>query len=571
MKKGALKSFADSKKLKYGTLNLILITFVIVIAILLNAIFTILSDALGWQLDMTEEQLYTVSDPLVELLGTVSQDVDVDIIFCCDKDRAQQSYSNLDSGLALAYVHSTATQIADRLDNVSVEYIDPIKDWEMMQTFTKLSTQRQPDENTVIVARKDAQGNYTTMYRTLHASSFYTFAGQNDGSKSLYGYNGERVFASAVLSLTYEKTPTVYFTTGHGEKLIESGSTVYLVELFRLCGFNVRAIDLTDKQYSCKTSGCENTWGVTVDLGGLKDSETVACEECGREYRKDEITKGQEPVERQIPENANAIVINQPKTDFFAGETSMLHHYLLEEKRTIMCFLDPTGNSNDNLAFENIYDFVEQETGVRVLGNSYVEDYDTSTGTGEFNFRGEVTDEDASSVYLSSLQGYGSARPIFENSGILEIDPKYLTGTGAYQSQANVLTQPLFSTSGNASFDGTVGKHSVMTISAYSSYVYADGTTSDAKSYFLVCPNGGFVEDENLISAKYVNDDILLSLVHSTTQKNVPVNLDFKTFANYELDITAGETRTALICLVTILPILTIAIGVVVLVRRKHR
>ena len=73
------------------------------------------------------------------------------------------------------------------------------------------------------------------------------------------------------------------------------------------------------------------------------------------------------------------------------------------------------------------------------------------------------------------------------------------------------------------------------------------------------------------MSAKYVNDDVILSLVHSTMQENVPVNLDFKTFASYEIDITAAEARTVLVCLLVILPVIAVATGVFVIVRRKNR
>ena len=82
MKRGNLKSFADSRRLKYGTLNLIFIAVVIAIVIVFNTIVTLLSDVLNWRVDMTQEQLYTVSDPCVELLDKVSGDTQIDIIFC---------------------------------------------------------------------------------------------------------------------------------------------------------------------------------------------------------------------------------------------------------------------------------------------------------------------------------------------------------------------------------------------------------------------------------------------------------------------------------------------------------
>ena len=140
-------------------------------------------------------------------------------------------------------------------------------------------------------------------------------------------------------------------------------------------------------------------------------------------------------------------------------------------------------------------------------------------------------------------------------------------------AQATVHTQPLFETEGSALYDGAAGKHTVMSVSSCVSmkYDYESGTTSQAESYFIVCAGGGFIKNDNLMSAKYVNDDVILSLVHSTMQENVPVNLDFKTFATYEIDISDAEARTVLVCLLVILPVIAVATGVFVIVRRKNR
>ena len=62
-----------------------------------------------------------------------------------------------------------------------------------------------------------------------------------------------------------------------------------------------------------------------------------------------------------------------------------------------------------------------------------------------------------------------------------------------------------------------------------------------------------------------------MGLIHSTAQKTVPVDLQFKTFANYTLDITAEQASGVFIALVSIMPLMVIAVGVVIIVRRKHR
>ena len=71
-------------------------------------------------------------------------------------------------------------------------------------------------------------------------------------------------------------------------------------------------------------------------------------------------------------------------------------------------------------------------------------------------------------------------------------------------------------------------------------------------SYLVVCPSGGFVADETLSDNMYPNEGIVMSLIHSTTNAQVPVDLDFKTFANYKLDITSTQATRSTVLLIVI-------------------
>lgn len=570
----SLKSFADSKKFKYGTINIVFISVVIAIVIVLNSIVTVLSDAYHWQLDMTEEQLYTISDPLVELIDGVSRDIEIDIIFCQDKDEVETNYSDLSSGNVLAYVHSTATQIAEKIDNVNVVYKDPIKDYEFMDTFTSLSSEMRPNESTVIVARKDKNGNYTNMYRTYHTASFYTFAEEVDGTRTIYGYNGEKIFATAILSLTMDKVPTVYFVTGHGEELAKITSEGKYTKhesivSFEECGFDVRYIDLSDKQYTCATEGCGESWGL-IEFDFSEDPAkkiTFTCEKCNNEQS---VNASNFADDRQIPETARAVVICNPESDYGQSETVKLSQYLISSKGTIMCFVDPEGQdvAGDH-PLKNLHTFIKQETGVTIVDNDKIKDSASSLGYDTYDFRGAIADNNAASIYLSALQGFGASRPMFEDSGYLEIDERYSNADtqGFNNMSAQRYTLPLIVTDASAEFGNTLGRYTVMSVTSLTSI----RDNEAAYSYFVVCPSASFVSDEILTNTAYKNEEILYSLIHSTTAVNVPVNLDFKTFNNYDLDISASQQRTMFICLVTILPALTVASGVFVLVRRKNK
>lgn len=564
MKKGMLKSFADSRRVKYGTVNVIFVAMVIAIAIVLNSIITILADTFNWKLDMTDEQLYSVSDELVGKLEEVSSDIDIDIIFCCDKDEAELNFTDLESGNALSYIHSTATQLSDRMENVSIVYCDPIRDYEFMKKFTTLGTQIKPSESTVIVARRGENGEYGTHYRTYHASSFYTFADAEGVSSYIYGYNGERVFATAILSLTYDKAPTVYFTSGHGEVLPQrdkdNGVKIpQIIRLFMDAGFEYRAIDLDDRQFTCKTDGCGETYG-TIDIDF--DSTYFKCFSCNKEYRVDSMDFNED---RQIPSNARMLVINQPsETDFDAEkELNKISKYLITDKGSVMCF------TNYEAEMPILYDFINQKTGVTVNYGDRVVDSQSTTIGEKIDFRGNLASNNAASVYLGSLSDIGSARPIFYNSATLSIDEKYTNAetSGFGDDEALKYTLPLIQTNPSASFGGVSGRHTVMSVTS----MRTTRDNSATYSYFVVCPSAGFVDDAYLQSNAYPNDDIIFALIHSMTSAQTPVNLDFKAFASYDLDITQVEARTVMFSLVLIMPILLCAVGFVVIRRRKLR
>lgn len=567
MKMKNLKSLSESKKIKYGTLGALLIVIVIAVVIMVNSIVTVLTDTFNWRVDMTEEQLYTVSDELIELLDTVSQKSEIDIIFCSDKDKIESNFFDpaSNSGSALAYVHSTALQIEDRLDNVHVLYKDVINDHDFMKQF---SANTQATESSVIIARRDPKGGYGTMYRVYHATSFYTFAKDSAGATTLYGYSGERTFAGAIISLTYNNLPTAYFVAGHGETIPYSLSTgeyqmPEAAKVFLDCGFRVRYIFLGDdeKQFTCKEPGCGESWG-QKEIG---KTTSFDCE-CGKTYKTYDIEFNEE---RTIPADARAIIINNPKSDYSANELDKLSAYLIDQKGTIMCFTDPVGSETKKL--ENLHKFIKNETGVTIKDSAYVTHSGTSTQGQSFDFKGVVAENKAASAYLGVLNEFGAKQPMIKNSGILEIDPKYVRDEAFSDVLADRVTLPLIKTFDDATYNGKESEdgegYAVVSVTALTT-MYKN---EQVQSYFVVCPSAEFVSDLYLSNTMYANSDVMLGLIHSTTAANVPVDLDFKEFSNYQLDISTSQATTVFVCLVTILPAIAVATGVVIIVRRKRR
>ena len=115
---------SDNKQTKKKVTGILIIALVVLIAIFLNAIVSVLALEGRWYIDMTDEGLFTISDELTSTLDGAQLNVPIDIIFCCSEDYAKNNFTNLEKGEALSYVYSTATQLADRYESVSVVHKD---------------------------------------------------------------------------------------------------------------------------------------------------------------------------------------------------------------------------------------------------------------------------------------------------------------------------------------------------------------------------------------------------------------------------------------------------------------
>ena len=79
-----MKSYNQNRKLRYGGISVALTAAFISLVIISNVVFTAFAEKFRWYIDMTPEQLYTVSDECIDLLDDV--DKDVKILFCSDPD-----------------------------------------------------------------------------------------------------------------------------------------------------------------------------------------------------------------------------------------------------------------------------------------------------------------------------------------------------------------------------------------------------------------------------------------------------------------------------------------------------
>lgn len=540
MKKGFLKSLADSRKLKYSTLNIVFVAIILAIVIALNSIVTILADNFGWYIDMTDEQIFSLTDEAKELLDDVNQDVQLEIVFPYAKDKLDTDYATSTSSGAIGYIHSTAQQIANECSNITVSYHDVDKDYEFYATEIGGGANLKMTNEHVLIARKDANGKYVSGdFRVYPINYFYV-----SDNGSLYAYNGELVFISAILAMSRDTVPTVYFTTGHGEESFDKASdgvdyeTIYsavydgtvnaevadLMMLFCDSGFTVKPLELSQKD----------------ETGNLVG----------------------------IPEDAHIIVINQPTMDFSDEDIYLLTQYLSNEG-TLFAF------TPHDATLTKLYSFFTQSYGVTVNPSTTpIEDTKTQFDNTKYTFLADVSKTDnsfATSKYFASVNSYASAKARFKDTATITINPDYMTTTG-WQDGMSITkyTYPLLETTTTAVFDGIDEvNHSVMSITSIQEFRQESG--DNAYSYLVVCPSSEFASSEYLNDGSSPNKHMILSLIQATSSMQTPVNLDYKPFMDYNLEITDSQARTTTVLLATIIPAVIAITGIVVIIRRKHR
>ena len=95
--------------------------------------------------------------------------------------------------------------------------------------------------------------------------------------------------------------------------------------------------------------------------------------------------------------------------------------------------------------------------------------------------------------------------------------------------------------------------------------------SANVNSLVLACGSLEFATEKYLNSAVYGNSDVLLSATTLMGRDTVPVGLDFKPFASYDIsDITDAEANRYTILLAVLPATIVMGVGIFVLVRRKY-
>ena len=213
-----IKALLNNPKVKYGGYASI-ITFAVIAAVL---VLNLLVQQLGWQVDMTDRGVYTLSQQTRDIISELRQDVTIYVL-------AQRNQED-------ARIMEALNRYAQASNRIRIETVDAEQNPAFVARFD-------PDgqglrNGSVIVASGDA-------HRSIQGVDLFSIDRRNPQAPRILGLNVENRITNALIFVAAGRTPVIYQITGHGEvDLGPQGAQRRLGEQFRNANFELRTLNL---------------------------------------------------------------------------------------------------------------------------------------------------------------------------------------------------------------------------------------------------------------------------------------------------------------------------------------
>ena len=498
---------ASKKALRHGGVTVALTVLVVVSIILLNAAVTTLATSKNQSIS---EKWYINMNPdlLYPVTDTCFDYLD-SYVMPDVKDPIRIIFCdekpNIEAEPTLAYVQGTATELAERYPNQI--QIEYLNVWENPKKAREWGVTA---STSVVVASGDA-------HRVCTLRDFFLFPA--DDSENPVAYTGEKRFAVAMKAVVSPNAPVAYFTLNHGEAM-EDYALLYAV---------------TDAGY---------------------------------------MVSYLDALSFEIPEDCGLLISYNPARDFTAvdgvsgiSEIDKLDAYL-EKGGQFMCFV-----SADTFAaggFPHLEGYLsrwgatfEHDTGAEGVEECFaIRDTAHALTTDGYTLVGNLPTAGDGGTIMADLDGTLRV----SNATAISVAEGYAASNGNYVKGTRTLTPLLRSYAGAEAWAG--GRPVDRTAEGYNLVTLTRDTATDAS--VLVCSSTEFATESTLQSGVYANGSFLLTAMEAMGKDEVPVGLKPQPFADDTIHIlTTVQARNITIALVAVPVLVVLAVGMIVLIRRK--
>lgn len=505
-----IKSIVKSKRMKYGSLSLLLIAAFVSIIIALNLILSSIASKTNLTIDLTDQKLYSVGEESKAILETLGEDLDITIYFLSARDLFEAK--NEDEVMSFPrMVRDLGEQYTQIFPNkIKVEYKDISRDPAFVEEFLD-ETQTALSANHVIV-----KGKYH--HRVLSLNAFFSMS---EETKKVFAFNGEQRFTAAMLQCSISEPQVVTFTTGHSETVSNT-----LFGIFSAAGFETQAKDLSREEIDKRTrfliisNPKEDFQGYTgTNAGAINEIDKV--QNFMKEYNNLLVF-----VDSSTPElpHLQEYLLN------YWGLGYKAHHKVKDTTHAVGTIADD--------GYSIVGQYVNFDSGSAAYN---IHSVASSTGGGAKTvFRNAVEiysdiDEAENNVIIENvMETYDTAERLYTNE-----DQEMITDKGVY---------PL------------------MLLSAYMNY---GENNVKLYQYVMLVSSTDFASD-TFLSTEFGNRKLIFGAARVMGVERVVPDIEYKAFIDNAMKIELGAANTLAWMVSAIFPLIIIIIGLVVFVKRRH-
>ena len=509
------KHLFRNRKTKHGALTALLTALVIAVAVLCNVVLDTLTERYQWYPSLRGPDTYALSErcfSIVEEAMDRANHPAVRLIFCNPEE-------DLLADASSKMVYSTARELSERFENISVSCYDIWLDPTAVRDYTTTLNPLTGETETVTLSKTSVivvSGDY---HRAYALTEFFSF--EQDDPETAWAYDGEKTLASAVLRAVDQKQHIACVLNNHGETF----SDYELLYLLDDAGYTIVYMDL------------------------YKDPIPADCELI-------------------VSYNPTSDLVDDALSD--TSETAILDDFLAKDGKSFLVFLGDSTPSLPN--FERYLSGwgVSSDYAKDTAGNEFrymIQDPTQSLTSDGYTVYGTAASSGASGAILSGL----TRQTVFKNATSFHIASAGYedAGDGIYRSFDGKRTvYPLYRSGSEAlcwANGSVVGGGSAILLSL------TEQKNASGSSYVGVVGSVDFSAEDLLQSAVYGNADALLRILHRMGKEQTPEGLTLKPFEATRISlITTAQMVRWTVVLAAVPAVVVTVTALVVLIRRRR-
>ncbi len=511
-----MKNVFNNKKFKYGSVATILTVVFVVLVIAVNFIFTALSERFPFKWDVTDLGIYSFGEETKDYLDDLNKDVQVTLISSTGENIQVNDYYQsyyyqnygVDFNSALITAGSALKAFTEQSDKISYSVVDIDQDPAFVSKFQKEHPSETLQQGQILV-QCDGKLQIVSYIDMIYIDSEMKTA---NGSARM-ALKTERMMLSAVMAVTADNVPKVLFTTGHNEA--SAG------KLQSLLG--------------------ENTYEVgTINLGT-----------------------------EEIPEDTTMIIINSPLADFTLGEVKKLD-----------TFLENGGNYGKNVVFfgsvtqgdiPNLESLLK-DWGILINKSAVIETnanrvYDQYGYAYYLDYADEVYGE----KYQNRTTKTWTAYAIALDTAFDSVDTRSTSVILTVPETAVLMPLDLTEEEGKTWTPQTAETKGPFDAGIIGTKRRYDSNNDALESHVTAFSSSYMVSDTYLGASSFDNSSYILDVFAGLTGKEESLDILSKEISTKATAMTAGTVYAYMIVFVIVLPLLMVALGIFVWIRRRNK